>query len=342
MFFSRFFKKDYTTIKAKADNLYASEHFADARSRYLDALALVTEESENASERIILQERIAAAGNRLAEMNIAEAEVAFRSGNDLKAVESLQLAIELADDVLIRQKAENLLQPSAITNQKIEEPPSAHKSHGCATCSTAGHKTEEIHSDIPSSLTPSERFQLLINTLPGDLPQRYAELGEKFASAYLFAHDDNFNEADRLYSEILKSGESDIVLYEKGILHFRAGDLGGCEMLFKHSLSLNNSNPLTHLGLAQLYADTRRFDEASAVLTVMMQSGILPEQSLVMQGDIYSAQGHYDKAMQIFTPALENPVLKKTAAERLVHILNAQGREAEAAYLAKTYLKGCC
>lgn len=342
MFFSRFFKKDYSTITMKADKLFASGHFAEARSRYLDALALVTEGSENLSELKMLREKIADAGNRLAEMNLEEAEAAFRSGNDLKAVESLHLALELADDVSLRQKAEKMLQPSTIINQNTVEPSSDHKSHGCATCSTAGHKTEEIHPDIPDSLTPSERFQLLINTLPADLPQRYAELGEKFASAYLFAHDDKFEEADRLFNELLQSTESDIVLYEKGILHFRAGDLGGCEMLFKHSLSLNNSNPLVHLGLAQLYADTSRFDEASEVLTTMMQSGILPEQSLIMQGDIYAAQGFYDKAIQLFTPALENPALKKTAAERLVRLLNAQGRESEAAYLAKTYLKGCC
>lgn len=342
MFFSSFFKKDYSKIKGKAESLFASGHFAEARSRYLDALAIINENNENVSELSLLQGRIAAAGNRLAEMNIDEAEAALRSGNNLKAVENLQLALEMADDVSLRQKAENLLQSSGVINQKPDDVTSDHKSHGCATCSTAGHKTEDIHSDIPDTLTPSERFQLLINTLPGDLPKRYSELGEKFASAYLFAYDDNFNEADRLFNEILTSGESDIVLYEKGILHFRAGDLSGCEKLFKYSLTLNGSNPLAHLGLAQLYADTKRFDEASEILSTMMQADILPEQSLIMQGDIYTAQGFYDKAMEIFTPALENPVLKKTAAERLVHLLNAQGRETEAAYLAKTYLKGCC
>ena len=342
MFFSRFFKKDYSKVKGKAESLFASGHFAEARSRYLDAVAIINESNENVSELDFLHRRIADAGNRLAEMNIDEAEAAYRSGNDLKAAENLQLALELADDVSLRQKAESLLQSSGIINKKTEEVPPVQKSHGCATCSTSGHKTEDIHSDIPDSLTPTERFQLLINTLPGDLPQRYSELGEKFASAYLFAYDDDFNEADRLYNEILESEKSDIVLYEKGILHFRAGDLTGCEMLFKYSLTINNSNPLAHLGLAQLYADTRRFDEASVILSAMIQADILPEQSLIMQGDIYTAQGFYDKAMQIFTPALEDPALKKTAAERLVHILNAQGRETEAAYLVKTYLKGCC
>lgn len=342
MFFSNFFKKDYTKLKGKADRLFESGHFAEARTKYIDALSLIKESSEDFPDLTLLHRRISDAGNRLAEMNIDEAEAAFRSGNDLKATEHLNLALELADDVLLRQKAENLLQPSVIINNMNEAVPSGHKGHGCATCSTTGHKTEDIHSDISTSLSPSERFQLLINTLPGDLPKRYSELGEKFASAYLFAHDDDFNEADKLFNELLQSGESDIVLYEKGFLHFRAGDLSGCEMLFKRSLMINKSNPLAHLGLAQLYADTKRFDDALDVLSVMLQAGILPEQSLVMQGDIYAAKGEYDMAIQILTPALEEPALKKAAAERLVYILTAVGRENEAAYLSKTFLKGCC
>lgn len=342
MFFIKFFKKDYTKIKGKADSLFESGHYADARNIYLDALLLINASDENITELDLLNKRIAEAGNRLAEMNIVEAEAAFRSGNDIKAAEYLHLALELADDVTIRQKAENLLQPSIIINQKPENTVTSHKSHGCATCSTSGNKPEDIHSDIPESLSPAERFQLLINALPGDLPQRYSELGEKFASAYLFAHDDKLNEADRLFNEILKTTESDIVLYEMGIIHFRSGDQNGCENLLKRSLKLKSTNPLAHLGLAQLYADARRFDEATEILSVMIREDLLPEQSLVMQGDIYIAQGLYDKAIEIFTPALENPVLKKAAAERLVHILVAQGRESEAAYLAKTYLKGCC
>jgi tetratricopeptide (TPR) repeat protein len=299
--------------------------------------------NENVSDRGYLQERIAMTGNRLAELNLIEAEAALRSGSDLKAVEYLQLALELADDVSLRQKAENLLQPSVITNQNAVETSQAQTgAHDCASCSSSHHKTETIQPDIPDSLAPAEKFQLLINTLPNDLPKRYAELGEKFASAYLLAHEDMLNEADQLFAEMLMLEENDIVLYEKGLIHFRAGDQDGCEKLFKRSLQLNSSNPLTHLGLAQLFADTGRFDSASEILSTMINHEILPDQALVMQGDVCIAQGLFDRALEIFTAALESPALKKTAAERLVYILNAQGREPEAAYLAKTYLKGCC
>jgi len=39
---------------------------------------------------------------------------------------------------------------------------------------------------------------------------------------------------------------------------------------------------------------------------------------------------------------IQLPALKKAAAERLVEILSTQGRDDEAAFLTKTYLKGCC
>lgn len=342
MFFSRFFKKSYPQIRKNADELFESDHFADARREYLEALDMVNKGDGEAGDRSYLESKIAETGNRLAVMNIGEAEVALRTGSEKKAAEYLQLAIMLADDASIRQKAENLLQPSEITNQITSVDNHSHSAHGCSSCSTSAHKNIENPVEISHNLSASEKFQLLINTLPGDLPERYAQIGEKFASAYLFAYEDNIQEADRLYNELLDEQASDIVFYEKGTLHFRAGDVKGCEILFKHSLQANPSNPLTHLSLAQLYADSGRYSDASEVLDSMLQKGILPEQTLVMRGDLFASQGLFEDAIGIFTPALENPALKKTAAERLVQILNIQGRDEEAAFLTKKYLKGCC
>ena len=342
MFFSRFFKKSYPQIRKNADELFESDHFADARREYQEALDMVNKGDGEAGDRSYLENKIADTGNRLAVLNIGEAEAAIRSGSQTKANEYLQLAIVLADDAGIRQKAEKLLQPSEITNQIPLGNNHSHSAHGCSSCSTSAHKNVDNTVEISHNLSSQERFQLLINTLPGDLPERYGQLGEKFASAYLFAYDDNVQEADRLYNELLDEQVNDIVFYEKGTLHFRTGDLKGCEILFKHSLQVNQENPLTHLSLAQLYADSGRYNDAFEVLDSMLQKGILPEQTLVMRGDLFASQGLYENAIDVFTPALENPILKKTAAERLVQILNIQGRDQEAAFLAKTYLKGCC
>jgi tetratricopeptide (TPR) repeat protein len=346
MFFTKFFKKDYGQLKQKGESLFANEHFAEARLSYLDALEKVATSADPEGERSFLQARLAETGNRLAEMNIAEAEASIRAGELKKGHDHLALALELADDVTIREKAEKLLShPPAESQPKKHEHKDGgkHGAHGCASCSSShGGGGTEITPDLPEHMQSDEQFHLLIHTLPGNLPQRYAALGEKFATAYLLAHSDELQSALVLYRELLAEQESDILLCEIALLEYRLGIAGRCEPLLKRALSLDASNPLVHLGLAQFYLDTRRYAECVPVLQGMLDGEILHDQALLMLGDVYSMMGNTEAAMDIYTRGLQLPALKKVSAERLVQVLTAQNRTEEAAYLFKTYLKGCC
>lgn len=341
MFFNKFFSKNASQLQAKGDKLFAAGHFADARHLYIEALDKLGD-SVQTPEHQYLCAQISRAANSLAELNIVEAESAMRSGNMQKGLEHLHLCLELADDVSVREKAEALLATSNNANQNRVVEHKASGDHGCATCSSATTAGTELHAPAVGHLSAAEQFQLLVNALPGDLPHRYGQLGEKFASAYLLAHEDNGIEALAIFKELLLTGENDIILYEMALLHFRGGDAAGCEKLLLRALQLNDTNPVCHLGLAQLYIDAARYNEALATLTTMLERDMLADQALVMSGDVRALMGDYDRAIEIFTTALASPALKKIAAERLVQILAGQGREEEAAYLAKTYLKGCC
>ena len=342
MFFRRFFIKDYSQLKAKGDKLFAADHFAEARHMYIEALEKYVSADNQAEEQFYLQSQISRTSNKLAELNISEAEASFRSGNIHKGAEHLRLSLELADDVSIREKAEALLETSVNLNRNSGDEGKSHGSHGCSSCASAASPGAALHDTTAEHLTAAEQFQLLVNTLPGDLAQRYGQLGEKFASAYLLAHTEKEGEALAIMKELLSSGENDIILYETGLLYFRGGEAATCEKLLKRALEINSANPLCYLGLAQLYADAERYGEAVAILGTMLDSDILPDQALVMLGDVHSLRGDFDRAIEIFTAALNAPSLKKIAAERLVRILGKLGREEEAAYLFKTYLKGCC
>jgi len=342
MFFRRFFTKDCSQLKAKGDKLFAADHFAEARHHYMEALEKSGSAAEQTEEQEYLRAQISKAANRLAELNIAEAEAAMRNGNVDKGAEHLRLSLELADDVSIREKAEALLETSVNLNQNDKAEDKSRKSHGCSSCSSAASTGTELHEPTAEHLSSAEQFQLLVNTLPGDLSQRYCQLGEKFASAYLLSHTEKAGEALAIMKELLSTDENDIILYETAILYFRGGEPAACEKLLKRALEINSANPLCYLGLSQLFIDSARYGEATVILGTMLEREILPDQALVMLGDVHTLQGNFDRAIEIFTAALNSPALKKVAAERLVNILATQGREEEAAYLAKTYLKGCC
>lgn len=342
MFFKKFFTKSFEQILVKGNDLFKNEHYAEARQCFFDALEKIEDSSGEEQNRAYLQSMISRCGNFLAEMNICEAEAAIRSGNREKAAEYLELSLQLADDVSIRENTEKLIssltQISSADNNKSEP---AGK-HACSSCASSHQHTPETPHVLPDNLRSHEQFQLLINTLPGDLPQRYATLGEEFAETYLIAHSDDNGKALNKFRQLLSAGDNDIILYETAILEYKDGRVDVCESLLRRALKLNADNPVCNLSLAQLLADAGRLDEAAALLKSMMDRMILYEQSLVMLADVYTVQGDQENAINLLSSGILMPALKKASAERLVPILAAQGRDKEAAYIVKTYLKGCC
>jgi tetratricopeptide (TPR) repeat protein len=342
MFFSRFFGKNSQQLKERGDSLFNDGHFADARLTYLDAAEKLASTGSNNEDLAYIQTMISRSANSLAELNIIEAEASIRSGNYDKAQENINLSLELADDVTIREKAEQLLfsinEPQS-TSVAATKPAG---SHTCSSCSSSHHHSPEPDSFLPDHLQSHEQFQLLVNTLPGDLPHRYMDMGEKFASAYLIAHSDNPGKALEIFNELMLHKESDILFYEAALLYFRGGESVKCEQLLKKALAINDANPVCCLSLAQLYAESGRFDEAITLLNFMIEHQILAEQSLIMLADVHAAKGDSVNAIEILSKTLEIPALKKASAERLVGLLTAEGRADEASFIAKNYLKGCC
>ena len=342
MFFSRFFSKNPRQLREQGDSLFKESRFAEARHLYQDAAEKLSSSESDKDEIAYIQSMISKSSNALAELNVIEAEAAIRSGNYDKAEEYLKLSLELADDVSVREKTDKLFSMINESQSTPAAPGKPASSHGCSSCSPSHHLPPEPDSTLPDHLQSHEQFQLLVNTLPGDLPQRYIDLGEKFASAYLIAHSEYPVKALEIFNELMSQEESDILMYETALLFFRGGDLVKCEHLLKKALRVNDSNPVCCLSLAQLYAESERFDDAISLLTLMSERQILPEQALIMLADVHSMKGDTGNAIDILGRTIEMPVLKKASAERLVRLLASEGRDEEASFIAKNYLKGCC
>ena len=342
MFFSKLFSKDCSTYREKGDKLFSEEHYAEARVYYQDALNKIETAPDRDAVYDYLMKRLTATGNRLAEMNVIEAETALRLNNLAKAHEHLNLSLELADDMTIREKAQMLLDACSENDLNKASVPSIQNKQNCAGCSSSDSAGTDSPGTLSEDMDSEQQFQLLVNTLPYPLPGRYEAMGNKFVSAYLLAHEDQLETAYSLFNELLLENENDIILYELALLEYRGGNRAACEKHLDRALKLNNSNPLCHLTLAQLYAESQRYPETVSTLKLMIEQNFLVDQSSVMLGDVYLAQGNTEAAIEIFSKGLESPTLKKVSAERLVSTLISLNRADEAAFLAKTYLKGCC
>jgi|GEM_PF-1106163 len=346
MFFSKFFKKDrdHSYYLAQADKSLAAERYADARVDFLEAQSRCPAEAVEAAKRI--KQGLCQAGDRLAELNLVEGEHAVNAGEAKKAADHFDLALELANDTGLKARANAGLKslsqprPSAAPAKSA----AANHSHGggsCASCGPDKHAQELVDPE-ESDVHEDDRFFLLVQPLPGDLPTRYAALGEKFVKAYLLIHEGNDAAAFPILKEMLVSSENDIVIYELALIMYRGGRPHECEELLNRALKLNPSNAAVYLALIHLKAETQNFPEAIEIANRMLGLGILPDQALILVGELHEAAGNQADAMEAWSKALEYKTVAKPAAERLVPLLSSQGRDAEAKYLAKQYLKGCC
>jgi tetratricopeptide (TPR) repeat protein len=339
MFFKKFFTKDYLYHLDKGDKYFADERYADARHAFQEALQKATEGgSGSADARSGIVRKLSESGDKLGLMNLEEAEYALAHGDSSKAEEHLSLVLEFSEDTNIRAKAEKLI--GALT--RAEAPPHAlQANHNCSGCSTEVAADSEVGHGSGDHLSALERFELFIQTLPEGLPERYSALGEQFAKGYLLVHDGEEQAGAVIFQELLRGEECDILLYELALIHFRNGNATDCEKLLRRAIAVNDTNPLCYLGLVQLLADTGRFADTIQLLNYMIDHNYLLEQALIFLGDVYQRLGDEEKAMGGYSRAIGYPTAAKAAAERLVPLLQKHGRQEEAVYLVKKYLKGC-
>lgn len=335
------FGKDYTYYLEKADKYLAAERFAEARVAYGEALEKL-EASNEAVDYLAgpVRQKIALTGNMLGQMNLVEAEYAQAVGDRNKAEEHLRIILELADDATLRENARKLLAGLA---DVVQDAPPGTAEHACISCGE--QRPEAGYGDVPDltdAISREDRLALYYQTLPGDLPERYAAMGEDFARGCLLNLDGDGEGALRVFEGVSTGRENDILAYEKAILYFHQGASEKCEQLLLKASSLNPENALCQIGLVHLYAETGREPEALQVLERMIESTLLQEQALLMQGDLYVQMKDELKAVESYSRLLTSPALAKDAAQRIIPLLVRQGRGKEAEFLAKKYAKGCC
>ena len=263
-----------------------SDSFFDARTCYEDGLKLCSGEDGGGDLKTLFSERIDTANRKLAERNLHEAEHAYSRGDTDKAIDHLGLVKTLTYDPALREKAEKLLLDFSKSDSE----------HGvqtnissCASCagSSGSECADSVHSD--DSLPLLEYYELLIQQLPADQYQRYAELGEDFAYAYIAASRDEHHDALSGFDNCFDTMPRDIYWFEKGKVLHRIGNDREAEQHLRKAVQLNSSNSLAWITLALVLRESNRFQDALTTIESMVAEHIMTEQALLLRADIFEA-----------------------------------------------------
>jgi tetratricopeptide (TPR) repeat protein len=316
------------------------ERYADARDSFSEALQkLEMSEAPDASVQAMIREKFAETGNRLGWINLAEAESAISRGNPEKAGEHLRVVMELAEDTELRNKAESYFEKM---DSDYSPAPIADDIHPCSSCADVSSQSEQGNYGMEGMLAEEDRFELYIHTLPGNLPERYKSMGEKFSHGYLLNRDGQGEAALKIFAELSSEEENDIIDYETALICYNNGDLDNCERLLRRAIESNDLNPLCYLALVQLLGETGRIRETLPLLQHMINIELIPEQAGILLGDANILLEDVNSALDCYSRVLSSPGYAKEAAMKLIPLLEKLGRQEEAAYLTKKFNKGCC
>jgi len=341
--FSRLFSKSSDDFLAKGDEYFSTQRYFDARCQYEDGLQFHLSKSggsDTDSVSALFSAKIAQSNAEMAALNISEAEYAISRGAGAKATEHLELALTLTTDAKLRQKAQQMLK--SVDAQGGEVPVEAAETSAghCQSCSSSAPSHQTQSSDEAGDLSNHDYYHLLIRQLPEEVYERYAVLDDDFAEMYLAASRDDHLHALNLLDNLKQKPDRDIFCYEKGMILHRVGRVAESEKFLRESCSSNPHNPLPKIGLVLLLIEAQRPLEAVDILDIMITDGILPEQAVLLRGDVALMLGDLPGAIDRFGSLLQTPYAKP-AAEKLHEILIYTGRKEEAAAVFKKYLGGC-
>lgn len=340
---SRLFTKSADDYLKKADALFNAQRYFEARSLYQDGLDFHLAKAkglESDSTAELFRLKIARSNGELARINVGEAEYAISCGAVAKASEHLELALSLTDDDNLRTTCQRLLATLEDQNSGSNSWNAASDQGGCGSCATMTTDGQSAHKVQEPDMSRSDHFELLIRQLPDEVYARYAGLEDGFIDYYLVACRDDHENALNLLEEWYKGADEDIYWYEKGMMLHRLGRVSESETCFRNGVNCKTNNPLPRLGLALLYCEGQRLDEAASQLDAMIAEGMIVEQALMLRGDVSLRAGDAEDALKQYGLLLATPYAR-AAAEKIHEVLIHSGRTQEAEVVKKKYLGGC-
>lgn len=314
----------------------AQHRFADARmiAQELDVEAL------NDEERSEFDQLRTEAGDRLAQLNLQEGLGLKRSGDNVRALEHLQLAEEQAvsDELLAEVKKEL----KSIGSEAVR--PAAKKATMAGSCSSCGpaptgEPLMAEESDLPDF---ASRIDLILASYPADMAERYRGKSLKFLEAFLVAHEEDEATALKLLKKIPAEEKDDLFYFEVGSLLGRLGKVPDAIKYLKTALDKNPDHLLAAETLIMIQVSRNQVKEALVRLEEMLAKGQDPAFCHAQLAQVRFQMKDYDNALKHAQQALSmghaDPQLMLIAAALMEKAGDVKGAEK---LLAKVPGGGC-
>lgn len=267
---SKLLGRDFPSLLKKADAAAEAGRWGDAKLAYERALGAKDADAEG---RAAAERGLARAKAALVAHNVAEAELDLEAGEPAQALDRLQTALSLAADgkeaAALRERIgalkRSLRDPSQPPPLDDDEEDEEEAPTGDELVEGIFEPAEEDQEAYGETLM--ERFDLALLGLPEALGERYLELGEDFAEAYLAAVEERFEDAEAAFAG-LERRMSGVAIYhlERGKTLAALGRDAEAERALRRAAELDPRLEDAPLSLARILLHEGKAPEARAVL----------------------------------------------------------------------------
>ena len=284
------------------------------------------------------------AGDKLAELNLAEGEGEMQNGNLLRAREHFQLACEQAQSPeLVRQVDASLAgleQGNAGRRQSAPVGQPAADSGGCGpACGPHGRVAAAYAGD---DLDEETHFEVLLATLPEPLAKRYLAAGDAFRRAWLASHQEDPRPALELLEEVPEAERDGLFYSERGSLRGRSRDLQGALADLRRAMTDEPDLFTAMNATVDLLVGSGQHDEAERLLRKTLAEQRFPGYCRATLAQLLAHRGQEDDALELAGQALGDGYADPAAVQLCAAILEKKERFSEAeAMLAKLPGGGC-
>ncbi|BCR05021.1 hypothetical protein DESUT3_20900 [Desulfuromonas versatilis] len=316
------------------------------QKRWADALAIgegvnlaALDEERNKELAGLLEQ----AGDGLAELNLGEGEACLRGGDQVRAAEHFDLALQQARSQSLKSAVTAARERLGSTTAAaaVRTPPASPAAHGsCADCRPASATQEQLEDQ--DDLDTETRLELILASYPQELAERCHELSGTFLEAFLLAHEGREPEAMERFEQVAMGNRDDLFYFERGSLLGRLGQVDQACSDLERAAQLNPGHPLVLETLITLELTAGRDASAEARLRQLLDQGQSGGFCQAALADLSARRGNQEAclehALQAIGAGWNDPNTLLLAAS----LLEKSNRLSEAeALLSRISGKGC-
>jgi len=278
---------------------------AIAQHRFADARLIAEEinvEALSSEERTEFDELRTEAGDRLARLNLEEGLGLQRSGDRVRALEHLELALEQAISSDLGKEVKKALK--GIDKEPIT-PTAVKKATGssCGSCAPTP-STAPMSPDDGELPDFDSRIDLVLASYPADIAERYQSKSQQFKEAFLTAHEVDEATALKLLKQVPADEKDDLFDFEVGSLLGRLGKVPEAMKYLKMALNKNPDHLLAAETLITIQVSRKQGKEALARLEEMLAKGQDPSFCHAQLASVRMQMNKPDQALEHAQQAL--------------------------------------